>query len=147
MASCLILSKMLTSLGYQCDIVHTVADGLRAAARKQYSLIIMVCLLPDQTGWVASLLPREKPPSLIIGLIIGILSYPDDEMQSKCASAGMKSVVVKLFSKQEISGWSHALNPQQDIPKIGLHSSVHGLITQSLFMLFIHLLLRRRSRQ
>ena len=115
-ASCLMLSKMLSSLGYQCDVVHNVADGLRAATKKKYSLIMMDCIMPDQNGWVAShaiqLLPRDGPPPSIIG----IMSYPNDEMQRRCASACMAGVIVKPFSKGAVLDCiSKARNHQQAI--------------------------------
>jgi CheY-like chemotaxis protein len=115
-ASCLMLSKMVASLGYKCDVVHSVADGLRAAARKKYTLIMMDCHLPDQTGWVAThairLLPRDGPPPSIIG----ILSFPDDVMQCQCATARMAGVIVKPYNKREISdSISKAISHQQAI--------------------------------
>ncbi len=115
-ASCLMLSKMVASLGYKCDVVYSVADGLRAAARKKYTLIMMDCNLPDQTGWVAShairLLPRDGPPPSIVG----ILSFPDDAMQCQCAAARMTGVIVKPYNKREISDCiSNAVSHQQAI--------------------------------
>ena len=101
--SCLLLRRIILSLGYTVDIVHNVADGLRAAASKQYCLVLIDCFMPDHTGWVASraikLLPRNGPPPAIIG----ILSYPDELMQRRCESSDMEGVLVKPFCKGALS--------------------------------------------
>jgi CheY-like chemotaxis protein len=51
-ASCLLLTKMITSLGYTCDFVHNVVDGLRAAACKDYALVLVDSFLPMDYAWL-----------------------------------------------------------------------------------------------
>jgi CheY-like chemotaxis protein len=97
--SCLMLRKMIVSLGYSVDVVHNVADGLRAASCKTYRVVIVDCFMPDYTGWVATraikLLPRCGPPPAVIG----ILSYPDEHLQQRCETSEMEGVLVKPFCK------------------------------------------------
>jgi CheY-like chemotaxis protein len=101
--SCLLIKRMLSSLGYMCDVVHNVADGLRALVKNDYSVVFVDHMMPDNTGLVATqaikLLYRDGVPPMIIG----ILSYPDEELQQRCESSGMKSVISKPYSKGELS--------------------------------------------
>jgi CheY-like chemotaxis protein len=101
-ASCLLLRKMITSLGYTCDFVHNVADGLRAAACKDYALVLIDSFLPDNSGLVAfsaiKLLPREGPAPAFIG----IMSCHNEQMQCQLVSAGMAGVLVKPFYRTAV---------------------------------------------
>ncbi len=101
--SCLLLRKMITSLGYSCEFVHNVADGLRAAASKHYCLVLIDSFLPDQNGLVAchaiKMLPREGPNPVIIG----IMSCRNEHLQRQCLSAGMAGVLVKPFYKTDVA--------------------------------------------
>ncbi len=101
-ASCLLLRKMITSLGYTCDFVHNVADGLRAAACKDYALVLIDSFLPDNSGLVAfsaiKLLPREGPAPAFIG----IMSSHNEQMQYQLVSAGMAGVLVKPFYRTAV---------------------------------------------
>jgi CheY-like chemotaxis protein len=101
-ASCLLLRKMITSLGYTCDFVHNVADGLRAAACKDYALVLIDSFLPDNSGMVAfsaiKLLPREGPAPAFIG----IMSSQNEQMQCQLVSAGMAGVLAKPFYRTAV---------------------------------------------
>lgn len=102
--SCLVVRKILSSLGYVCDIAHDAAEGLRAVLENDYSFVLVDCLLPDNTGWVIShaikLLHRDR----VSPIVIGILSYPDDIMKQKCVSSGMKTAISKPISKSDLIG-------------------------------------------
>ena len=102
-ASCLLLKKMFSSLGYSCDIVHNASDALRAAASKTYCMVLMDCLLPDHDGWIASQAIKLLSRDGLAPSIIGILSYPDEQMHRRCASAGMEEVLIKPFCKKAVS--------------------------------------------
>jgi CheY-like chemotaxis protein len=102
-ASCLLLRQMITSLGYTCDFVHNAADGLRAAACKDYALVLVDSFLPDNSGLVAfsaiKLLPREGPAPAFIG----IMSSQNEQMQYQLMSAGMAGVLVKPFCRTAVA--------------------------------------------
>jgi hypothetical protein len=75
--SCLLLKKLFTSLGYSCDITHSVSDALRAATCKSYCMALIDCLFPDQNGWTASqpmeqvlVKPFSKQPHLRLCLCV-----------------------------------------------------------------------------
>ena len=114
--SCLLLKKMFSSLGYSCDIVHKVSDALRAAASKAYCMVLIDCLLPDQNGWIASQAIKLLSRDGLAPSIIGILSYPDEQMHRKCASAGMEEVLIKPFCKKAVSDCIRKVLPQKVKP-------------------------------
>jgi CheY-like chemotaxis protein len=124
-ASCLLLRKMFSSLGYSCDFVHNVSDALRAAASKAYCMVLLDCLLPDQNGWTAShairLLPRDGPPPSTIG----ILSYPDEQMQRRCSEAGMQDVLVKPFCKKAVASCIGKVLLRKVVPSSQRSESTH----------------------
>jgi CheY-like chemotaxis protein len=101
--SCLLLRKIITSLGYTCDFVHSVADGLRAAANTDYALVLIDSFLPDTSGFVAlnamKLLPREGPAPAFIG----IMSNHDEQMQRRLVTAGMSGTLVKPFCRTTVA--------------------------------------------
>ena len=97
--SCLMLSKLATALGYECDAVHNMLDGLRAAAAKQYDLVLIACLVQDRSCWVAhqamKLLYRERR----CPIVLGVLSSNDAALQQRCKSSGMAGVLVHPVTK------------------------------------------------
>ena len=101
--SCLILRKMIASLGFQCDIVHSIDDSVRTAAAKEYSLIMVGCLMDDKDCWVLShamkLLPRKGPSPVVVA----VLSCSDPAMMRRCAEEGLNRVLTKPVSKAEVS--------------------------------------------
>jgi DNA-binding response OmpR family regulator len=101
--SCLVLRKMMSAHGYQCDIVQSIHDGLQKAMLKEYSLIIVGCFVGDNSCWVTSqaikLLPRKGP----CPPVIGILSISDSEMERRCSEMAFEGVLVKPVSKSALS--------------------------------------------
>ena len=101
--SCLMLRKMLHSLGFHCDMVHNIDDGLRSAASKEHSHIIVGCLMGDNGCWVFShaikLLPRKGPAPVMIG----ILSGSNPAMKRRCIEEGLNQVLIKPLSAAALS--------------------------------------------
>ena len=58
MASCLILRKMLTELGFCCDVVHNGVEAVHAACGKQYDMIFMDLYMPVLSGIHAAMAIR-----------------------------------------------------------------------------------------
>ena len=101
--SCLLLKKLTTTLGYKCDVVHSMPDGLRAVAAKSYDLILISCLMQDRTCWVACQAIRSLYRGEQCPIIIGILSSPNNAMQQRCESCGMSGVVSHPVNKAALS--------------------------------------------
>ena len=100
--SCMVLRKLATALGYDCDVVHNMPDGLRAVVAKHYNIVLISCLVQDRTCWIThqaiKLLHREKK----CPAVIGVLSCSDSAMQQRCEASGMAGVVFQPVSKEQL---------------------------------------------
>ena len=107
------LRKLVVALGYECDAVHNLPDGLRAAAAKQYDLVLISCLVQDRSCWVAhqaiKLLYRERR----YPLVLGVLSSNDSAMQKRCESSGMAGVLVHPVTRAALSACIGATAPAE----------------------------------
>ena len=101
--SCLVLTKMLSSLGFVCDTENNVGNALRAFVSKKYRLVLVDCLLPDHSGWVGAQAIKQLSKNGQLPLIIGILSFPDEQMMRRCESSGMHGVLAKPITKATLS--------------------------------------------
>ena len=101
--ACLILRKMGTTLGYECDITNNITDTLRAAHNKTYRIVLIGCSKYDRECWVAleaiKMLHRDRP----CPLFIGIIPYPDEELRRRCESTGMAAVLAGPVFKAELA--------------------------------------------
>jgi CheY-like chemotaxis protein len=102
--SCLVMQKMLRTLGVKCDVAHSFADGINAVLAKRYNFILMDCFLPDLDGWSASRAIKSLPmQDGAHPRIVGILSNENEELRSKCEGAGMEGVLVKPVQKADLT--------------------------------------------
>ena len=113
MASCLILRKMLTELGFCCDVVHNGVDAVQAACGKQYDMVLLDLYMPVLSGIHAAMAIRSlRPPKPVTPTIIGISSTVDSNEASMCKDAGMAGILVKPFARESIARLIHTLRPQ-----------------------------------
>ena len=91
------------TLGFECDIAHRVGDGLQAAVSNEYNVIIVGCLMGDQS---CSILLRAIKLLLRKGScanLIGVLSSPNPSMEQQCKDIGFDQVMIKPISKAALS--------------------------------------------
>ena len=96
--SCLLLMKMAEGYGLTCHLVHNGADAARAAVDNEYLVVFMDLFMPIVSGFDATIKIKSttsKPP-----LIVGLLSFDEDNMRSKCLKAGMSDVMIKPFNRE-----------------------------------------------
>ena len=101
--SCLVLKKMMMALGFQCDVMHDLASCLQAIAPSIYNVVLAGCIHGDQACWEVSHAIRALPRGGERPAMIGIISFPDTEMQQRCTAMGMEGVLTKPVSKSELS--------------------------------------------
>ncbi len=88
-------------------------------------MVLMDCLLPDRNGWIATQAIKLLSRDGLAPSIIGILSYPDDQMQRRCASAGMEEVLIKPFCKKTVSDCIGKVLPRKVQPSAQQSGSGH----------------------
>jgi two-component system sensor histidine kinase EvgS len=104
MASCLILRKMLTDLGFCCDVVHNGVDAVHAACGKHYDMFLLDLYMPVLSGIHAAIAIRSlRPTNPAIPMLIGISSSLDCNEASLCKVAGMAGILLKPFSRESIA--------------------------------------------
>ena len=103
LGSCLVLKKMITSLGLQCDFANNVSDGLRAAASRKYRFLFLDCVLPDHHHSVAVHAFKLLSGDDYSIAVIGIVSYPDKQMEIKLKNSGIIGVLAKPISKADLA--------------------------------------------
>jgi CheY-like chemotaxis protein len=101
--SCLVLKKMIIALGLDCDVVHEMADGLKAVTSKNYSIILIGCLHGDPACWEVTRAIKLLPRGTIKPILIGLLSFSDSEMQQRCSEMGMEGQLSKPVSRKALS--------------------------------------------
>lgn len=91
--------------GLGCDFV-AVEDGLKAVTESQkrkFHFIIMDCAMPVLDGFDASRRILANHDDGIPPVIIGCTANPSDAAVAKCLAAGMRSVLVKPYTRKELA--------------------------------------------
>ncbi|MFN8241338.1 MAG: response regulator [Bacteroidales bacterium] len=88
----MILVKMLTSLGYVCDVAEDGWDGFQKAKAKKYDLIFMDLLMPEMDGFESSRRIIENDKS---SLIVAFTADNMPETRRKAELSGIKDFIAK----------------------------------------------------
>ena len=103
LASCLILRKMITDLGFECDIVSNGAEAVQASVNKFYDLYFLDLIMPVLSGIHAAIAIRSlTADSPRKPLIVGVASSADCEASKLCKQAGMAGLLLKPFHRESI---------------------------------------------
>ena len=93
--TCLIMENIVHSQGLLCDIVHDGAAAVEATRKNSYFLAFVDLVMPFENGDKASLRIRSVANKKKNPMIIGMISYENDDQRQQCISAGMEDVIVK----------------------------------------------------
>lgn len=93
----------MCDLGFQCDIVHSIDAGLKAAASREYKVILVGCVMGDEACWVFMLAVKLLPRKGSSPDVIGMLSLSISEMEERCTNMGVVGVLIKPVSKAALS--------------------------------------------
>jgi two-component system, sensor histidine kinase and response regulator len=92
-----LIAKLLEKEGYLCETVNDGLEGVEAAARSSYDLILMDCQMPVLDGLSATRQILEANPDAppIIALTAGVT----EEERSACRAAGMVGFLAKPLKR------------------------------------------------
>jgi signal transduction histidine kinase len=90
-----ILTRMLSVLGYRSESVDSGADALVAAKREPYSAILMDCQMPLMDGFTTTRKLRAQAEGDPRMPIIAITATATTEDQQRCRDAGMDDYLPK----------------------------------------------------
>jgi CheY-like chemotaxis protein len=99
----LILSRMLTLLGYRSDIVSRGQDALEAVVRGRYAMVLMDCQMPVMDGFTTTRKLRaqfDRDPRIPI---VAITATATTEDQQRCMDAGMDDYLPKPIIMERLA--------------------------------------------
>lgn len=104
------LQQILTEAGYEAQAVHNGADGLNAALRQTFDLILLDVMLPERDGFsVAAELRRQQIKTPIL-MLTAKDSVPDKVLG---LDSGADDYMTKPFAAEELLARIRALTRRQ----------------------------------
>ncbi len=94
-----VLSTMLKTLGYECDIAEDGPEGIRMAGEKKYAIIFMDLVLPGMNGYDAARKILESDKKAIIAAFTAD-NMPD--AKRKADMSGIREFITKPVRIEEL---------------------------------------------
>jgi len=97
-----LMVKLLENLGLPCDVAQNGLEVLDALEKKQYSLILMDCQMPEMDGYEASMEIRSRVEASYRYIpIIAVSANAMKGDREKCLAAGMNDLISKPVNAKE----------------------------------------------
>lgn len=100
--SLLLLAAFLHDQPYDLKTVQTGLEAITAVAREYYSLVLVDIMMPDMEGTEVARRIRQLPPPLGDVPIMAVTSLTLDEIETKCAAAGMNGCLTKPLRRDTL---------------------------------------------
>jgi CheY-like chemotaxis protein len=98
-----LMVKLLESFGLKCEVVQNGREVLDIVEKKQFSLILMDCQMPEMDGYEASLAIRAKSDAPYRYIpIVAVSANAMKGDREKCLAAGMNDLVSKPINAKEL---------------------------------------------
>jgi len=95
----IIINKMLSSLGYKCDIADDGYEGYLKAKAKKYDLIFMDLIMPEMDGYESTRKIMEFDRSCII---VAFTADNMPESRKKAELSGIKEFISKPVRVEDL---------------------------------------------
>jgi CheY-like chemotaxis protein/HPt (histidine-containing phosphotransfer) domain-containing protein len=122
-----VAARILTQIGYQCDVAANGREGLEALDRQHYDLVFMDMMMPEMDGLTATRAIRERqkdgtahPTYQSRILIIAMTAHAQQSDRENCLAAGMDDYLAKPIRpsdvREVIERWATKINPPAASP-------------------------------
>jgi CheY-like chemotaxis protein len=98
----MVLTNLVTRLGYTADVVTNGAEALERVERNGYDVILMDCQMPVMDGFQATAAIRVLPPERSQIPIIAVTANAFRGAREKCLASGMDDYLTKPVDKQKL---------------------------------------------
>jgi CheY-like chemotaxis protein len=99
-----VMERMLSKLGYRCDMVSDGRQAVAAHKRSPYAMILMDCQMPELDGFGATAAIRAMEGSARHTPIVAITASAMSGDKERCIEAGMDAYVSKPISSKALAG-------------------------------------------
>ncbi|MFN8636490.1 MAG: response regulator [Chloroflexota bacterium] len=91
----LVAARLVARLGYQWDHAANGREAVQAVARREYTLILMDCEMPEMDGWEATRQIRRAEARGPHVPIVAVTASTRRDNRERCLRAGMDDYLVK----------------------------------------------------
>eukprot|EP00291_Cryptomonas_curvata_P006322 CAMPEP_0172188262 /NCGR_PEP_ID=MMETSP1050-20130122/21814_1 /TAXON_ID=233186 /ORGANISM="Cryptomonas curvata, Strain CCAP979/52" /LENGTH=232 /DNA_ID=CAMNT_0012862713 /DNA_START=81 /DNA_END=775 /DNA_ORIENTATION=- len=102
--TCLLAKRMVTELGFACELASDGAEAVRAVAESHFDVVLMDIYMPVLNGLHASIAIRSLHPDSAGPSIYGLISGDEAAMRPRCIEAGMDGVLMKPIDRAALRG-------------------------------------------
>lgn len=99
-----VLSEMLTTYGYSCEIADNGQIGVEMASREPFDLILMDCQMPVMDGYEAAAAIRrlERERGREAAVIVALTADATMESRDRCLGLGMNDYLSKPVAPEQL---------------------------------------------
>lgn len=105
--TCLLVKRMVTELGFVCELASDGAEAVRAVSESHFDVVLMDIYMPVLSGLHASIAIRSLHPDSAGPAIYGLISGDEAAMRPQCIEAGMDGVLMKPIDRAALRGILH----------------------------------------
>jgi two-component system sensor histidine kinase/response regulator len=98
-----ILTRMLTLLGYRSHTVRSGADALDALRESSYATVLMDCQMPVMDGFTTTAQFRARTADATRTPVVAITATATNEDQARCLAAGMDDYLPKPIIMERLA--------------------------------------------
>jgi CheY-like chemotaxis protein len=104
LTTCLLAKRMVTELGFVCELASDGAEAVRALSESHFDVVLMDIYMQILSGLHATIAIRSLHPDSAGPAIYGLISGDEAAMRRQCTEADMDGVVMKPIDRTALRG-------------------------------------------
>ncbi|QTD52165.1 hybrid sensor histidine kinase/response regulator [Sulfidibacter corallicola] len=99
-----VAKRMLSQIGFECDLAENGMEAVQAANRRDYELILMDCQMPEMDGLEATRRIRhDERSNAPKAIIVALTANAGETDRRQCREAGMDDFLAKPIRLRDLS--------------------------------------------